>query len=194
MLNIRHLTLLLTLSWLIAACSSKPIEIHYYSLYDSPKTNASAELDNIDKRIRIVNLRLADYLQQTGLVMGTEQSELFFSNQHRWAEGLQYSIEKSLLANLNQQSDSSLYLGPKDPDIAKIDYELVIHIEHFFPNSQSQVQASGQYWLKEATGSKVLLKRRFYITESLEQDGYQHSVSKMKVLLARLAKQIHQQI
>jgi len=52
---------------------------------------------------------------------------------------------------------------------------------------------SGQYWLSTADKNKQVTGKPFYIERQLEQDGYPHSVAKMRELISKLAMQIMEQ-
>lgn len=179
---------------LITGCSSKPIQLSYYTLYHSPAQNQVVRAEQVKKHIQVSHIRLAEYLQQANLVMQSDKHKLLFSKQHMWAENLQVGIEKALLDSLNGQSSDVLYSGPSEPTRTSCDYELTIHFEHLLPTMQSEVIASGQYWLRDTSNNEVLLQQRFHMLEALDQDGYPHAIAKMRNLIDQLAISIHQQI
>lgn len=81
------------LALLVAGCSQAPLAPPPAYLLPSASSVGHSPLE--------VQIRLASYLNQGGIVIQLSNSEMQGARQHRWAEPLALQLRRSLLAGLN---------------------------------------------------------------------------------------------
>lgn len=131
------------------------------------------------------------YLSQANLVMQLDQHQLHYAHHHMWAEPLHRGFSKALLTDLNNGAEEKIFIEQTPKDIAQKLTSVVIDISYFHTTHQSKVILTGHYWLNSIDKNTDLPnKNKFYFEADLQQDGYGHSVAKMRELVQRLAAQI----
>jgi len=186
------------LSGLTVGCSSAPLpETSYYLLNNQqeirPSTSITKTSSKSKQTIVLSISELPEYLTQPYLVMQMTDHQLHYAHFHMWADSLQQGLTKALLADLNIQSSVTFFVA-NNVDIKQVNLAtLFINIDYFHASSNSKVMLSGQYWLSTADKNKQVTGKPFYIERQLEQDGYPHSVAKMRELISKLAMQIMEQ-
>ncbi len=199
----RHNTSLLSLSrllrrlvmlaplWLLG-CSSTTPQIHWYRLVqaDAQLTTAVKNQHQHQRMIMLSRLQLKPYLTQGSLVMQLSDSELQFSEQHRWATDLTEDIQQLLVKQLTQLGDQITVasnvqpLKPNDTTVA-----LNIVIDQFLITQHHSVLLSGDF---ELISPQWRHQQPFSIELSLKANGYPHAVEQLSNTLPILAQQIHQ--
>ncbi|MBT0587622.1 PqiC family protein [Alteromonas oceanisediminis] len=187
----RHWLLTVISVILISGCASQPIEINHYLLNivrDTPTTANTS--DTVFVNVKQVNL--PEYLQSRSLVMQNDDETLSIATKHVWAEPLDADFGMLLANSLSQfPSLSGFYRMPSRThstisDNAKI--SIVVNVEHFMPLQRGDVVLSG-IWMTEHDG-KLSAPHSFQYSRPLEQDGYAHSVARMRTLVSELADEI----
>ena len=193
------------------SCTSTPLSVRYYLLHtpENKVSNTTLEAEptatkSTETKTKAVlqSLDVANYLQQSSLVMQVDQHQLYYSRQDVWAEKLQSSFYKALLQDLNATSDRD-YVASYSPSVSKAAVAISVKLEHFHATDSSTVISSGQYWLSvndpqtSKTGKSKQLatsSHSFFFESQLEQDGYAHAVEKLRALVVGLSKQIEKDI
>lgn len=177
---------------LLGGCSSNSgTQLNHYFL--QPPGQAAPALPATEVRGPIVvlqKLRLANYLQQPSLVLQLKQHELYYSMQDLWAEPLQQGFSKALLMELNQGTGTRRYVSYQSPGNDDHSLSLAVQLDHFLATDESQVVASGEFWLLQGAQDSVLYQQRFHYRLGLRQDGYHHAVSQLRQLVSQLAADI----
>lgn len=181
---------------LVSACSTQPaVKANYYLLNEASEHSAMSTDSNSKDGALIVleKIKLSGYLTQPNIAMQLADHQLYFSNNHIWAEKLEYGITKSLLHDLNKKSLSTRFISKDSPVKNQSSARLILEVEHFIATSNSDVILSGQYWIisnKDNDGMNINIKQDFHLSLTLEKDGYPHSVSKMRQLITDLSTEI----
>ena len=184
---------------LLVGCSSAPLsKSHYYLLNNQQaelKTNTTSNQPIKPKEVMVLSVKdLPEYLNQPHLVMKIADHKLNYAHFHLWAEPLQLGLKKALLAELNANNSESYFIAENRDSLDDNLTSLVVNIDYFHPTSDSLVTLSGQYWLSKANKDQYSSVQPFYFEQQLEQDGYPHSVAKMRALVAKLAVKIMNQL
>jgi len=180
---------------LLVGCSSAPLsKTHYYLLNNQQAklnvNDAGNEPEN-PKRMMVLSVKdLPEYLNHPHLAMKTADHQLNYAHFHLWAEPLQLGVKKALLAELNANNTGRYFIAENRNKTHDNLTSLVVNIDYFHPTSDSLVTLSGQYWLSKANKDQYSSVQPFYFELQLEQDGYPHSVEKMRALVAKLATKI----
>jgi uncharacterized lipoprotein YmbA len=183
---------------LLASCTSKPLMVKYYSLHtpDNKILNTRVQTKPI---IILQMVDVAEYLNQSGLVMQIDKYELYYSRQDVWAEKLQSSFYKALLEDLNAAGQRN-YVVYNSPSAVFASSKIKVELAHFHATDTSTVVSSGRYWLSlndpQAAENKkfTTTSQVFFFESELKQDGYAHAVEKLRTLINDLAKQIEKDI
>lgn len=184
-------SLLVILLVILSGCSTQPAQKVSYYLLNSPTSNNQIQkTKNTEQVIALKEVRLADYLKQSNLTMQLDNHQLYYSKQHFWAESLQTGIQKAILSDLNSQSTSTSFIDALSPAAKRPSATINIAIEHFVTTLDSKVILIGQYWFETSQSDEVQQLQHFHYTAELQQDGFPHSVKKLRGLLKSLSDDI----
>ncbi len=182
-----RISLILLTFIMVSACATAPSSIQYYLLDNAVEDTAAARVPLSDKKVVLTKLELATYLQNPNLPLLQHEHGVLFANQSAWAEPLQQGIKRALVNDFNRISNYQLVLDTM-PNSQQSDYQLQITIDHFAATDTSEVILVGNYWLSK--GKMVISEHAFSMKQTLEHDGFAHSVSQQRQLLTQLAQQI----
>ncbi|MFC1719684.1 membrane integrity-associated transporter subunit PqiC [Pseudomonadota bacterium] len=171
----------------IAGCASEPVNVHYYALVP-PVSAADEVVQRTDKPTLVIErVELAQYLRQPGMIIQTGSNQLQVSKNNLWAESLELALPKALVRELQRQSDDySYYLKTLDW-VARTDYRLRLRIDSLQATAQGEVITSGRFQLIPEQGSKPQVFVDFNFQRDLDQDGFEHSVEQIQLLVAEIA-------
>ncbi|QJR79811.1 membrane integrity-associated transporter subunit PqiC [Alteromonas pelagimontana] len=167
-------------------CANEPVALNYYLLH-SPDFKAQHAAKSVRGRIHLQQLKLPDYLKQRSLAMQTGPTNVFFSPQHIWAEPLSSGLVQALTEILWRESQVlavPLDVYPNDNDILNIS----IQIDDLIATYQGEVILKGQYWIYPHEKDPEV--RIFDFRHPLEEDGFEHAVEKMRLLIGKLSRDI----
>lgn len=180
---------------LLSGCGTSPVQQVNYYLLSGANTDVNPMIEMKDKeRVYIQDVRLAEYLTQSNLSLQLNSHQIHYSRQHAWAESLENGIEKALLHDLNKGSERFYFVGASEPDFDDVSRKIVIQFDHFIATDQSTVIASGTYWFRKNAEGPNYNQKRFNLNSKLTEDGYPHSVKKLRELLQKLSKLIEQDL
>ena len=155
-------TLLVSFSLLLAACSSQPVQIAYYQLAPLPAVTATVQPL---PALQIQPLRVASYLNGSGLVLQQSAVEYQIARQHLWADALQQQMQRQLTQYL-------LLALPQQPlatGSAPAARQLWLEIDRFNADAAGQAVLSGRYRLSSAEREHY---QPFEYQVALTADGY----------------------
>lgn len=175
----------------LAACASKPIEEHYYSLVLAAD-NSAASVDAAANALLIVGpIQLPEFLNKRGLTIQVDSNQVQTANHHFWAEPLDEAIAKVLVrdiarrnGDLSVERDAGRWTGAGT-------CRLRIEFDKFHATNRSSVVSSGRYWVSAADST---VKQEFDVTRRLSADGYGPAVAALRESLDDLATQINETI
>ncbi|WP_251360207.1 membrane integrity-associated transporter subunit PqiC [Kangiella sp. TOML190] len=167
---------------LLSACSSSPPAMNYYLLDSTPVAIDPSPGQTL---IKLSDVSVPNYLDQTNLVMRDANHKLIVANYHSWADDMSNTIRRVLMADLNQASNNYSFVSSCETCT-----NLEVSVEHFYPTQQGDVILSGTYQLKDDSS----LRRNFLIKNSLPASGYEQSVATMRESLKQLAQEINQDL
>ncbi|MCJ7815619.1 MAG: ABC-type transport auxiliary lipoprotein family protein [Xanthomonadales bacterium] len=174
----------------LAACASEPVVVHYYALV--PPVSASDEVVQLTDKPALVieRVELAEYLQQSGMIIQSGDNQLLVSRSNLWAESLELALPKALVRELQRQSDGYSYYLKTVDWIPRTDYRLRLRIDSLQATDQGEVVAAGRYQLISEHGSNPQVFADFNFHRDLDSDGYEQAVKQMQALLAEIAEAI----
>jgi uncharacterized lipoprotein YmbA len=180
----------LAIALALGACASEPTSISYYMLTTPSSEPVTRQAALPKPSLVIEELELAAYLRQSGIALQTGSNKLQVSRQHLWAENLELAVPKLLLQELQRQSnDFNFYIRNID-FVPQTDYRLRLHIDNLQATEQGEVLSSGRYQLISNATPAESHTTDFFFTEDLLDDGYEHAVEKMRVLIKDIAEDV----
>jgi uncharacterized lipoprotein YmbA len=169
--------LLISLSLLgLIACSSQPTAIYYYQLAVpvTPVANNSSL-----PALYIAPIRVAAYLNGTGLVMQQSEVEYVITRQHLWADALEQQLQRQLQHHLLQ----ALPAQPLTVIQTQAQRQLYLEIDRFHADPAGMAVLSGRYRLVEQ-GAEI--NQPFNYQVALTADGYPAMVSALSAAWQQL--------
>ena len=84
----------------LTGCASEPVALHYYALVP-PVSKSDEVIQRADKPALVIErVELAEYLQQSGMIIQTGNNQLQVSRNNLWAESLELALPKALVRDL----------------------------------------------------------------------------------------------
>lgn len=170
----------------LSACAGSAPETRLYTL-DYRAAEPLPKLD-AERSIALARLELAEYLEQPGLTMLEGQNQIRIATYHIWGEGLRTALPRALTYDLSKACKCPVSDPTMSGIAARADNRIEVRVERFSATETSEVVLSGRYWVIGPEDERS--ERYFNLSADLEQDGYEHAVSKMRDLVSRLAIQI----
>ncbi|WP_101674704.1 PqiC family protein [Alloalcanivorax mobilis] len=174
MSNVHHpAALVVLLSLALGGCLSSPVPAeHQYLLPGAGQAAAPGSLPRVE-------LRLASYLDQDGVMVQTGPVEVHAARQHRWADPLPEQLRRALAVHLAGQG-------------LPASGRLVVEVVRFQGSGDGQAQVQGSWWYRDGTGHES--GERFQVQRPLKQDGYQELVTQLDAAWADVARQIARRV
>ena len=182
--------LIICLTVVLGGCASDPEPRAYYLLARPVVSTVTGGTGDHRPTLVIESIELAEYLRQSGLVLQSGENQLAISRTHLWAEGLDKSVPKVLLGQLQQKSnDFRFYLKFSDY-VSQTDYRLRLHIESLQATDRGDVVCTGRYQLITSADPGNPVSANFAFKQDLNADGYAQAVEQMQTLLGEVADTI----
>ncbi|MCV2885997.1 ABC-type transport auxiliary lipoprotein family protein [Aestuariibacter sp. AA17] len=169
------------------SCGTNNVAKLKYYLLSSPDTSTfkTHKVLTNTNGLRIGNVTTAEYLQRSQLPMLIGTHQVYYASQHLWAQPLTDDIRMALehaLAGLFSESNSA--------DNATLHF----HFDHFTATDNAAVICEGHYRVEvENTGPDSAQPRYpFTFTLPLDEDGFEHAISKLNQCISEISQQAHQ--
>lgn len=170
---------------IVSACGSQQQPVQLYILDPQP----SPSIDRLyDEKITLVELSIAEYLDQPGLVMLQNRNEINIANYHIWGESLRRAIPRVLGTDLRQRCNCLFTDNSLAGDNESSAIEIRLSVEKFYITDRGLVVFSGHYWV--GASEETRQRHEFNFSTDLEADGYPHAVTKLRNLVGELASDI----
>ncbi|MDR2213900.1 MAG: ABC-type transport auxiliary lipoprotein family protein [Pseudomonadales bacterium] len=185
-----RLALALSLSALLGACINvEPVQLSYYLLNGRDGASA-APVDPSVPALVLESITLAEYLEQSGLVLQQGDNQLQVSRSHLWAEGLDVAVPEALLRSLRAAAPNYRYFLRGSDFVPAPTYALRLYLDAFHATDSSEVVAGGRYQIVDVAAGREVLNREFNLRQALRDDGYPQAVRQLRELLDQLARDI----
>ncbi len=171
--------IVLTLTVLLAACGSQPQQTSTYLLRSQVGATPGAQV--MDSGIALGNIRVANYIDQPGLVLATGDGTISAARNHVWAEPLQVSLRRYLATQTSDASGREIAATASATTTVTID----VNVDQLHGNG-SGAAILVAYWDVRSEGSSKSF--RFSEQQALAGDGYDALVRAQESLLRRLAE------
>jgi uncharacterized lipoprotein YmbA len=160
-----------------------------YLLRSNVAANVSTETDATQVSINLV--KVASYIDQSGLILQTDDGQINIARNHLWAEPLKYGLTSYLANEITLASDKYVHISrlPSDKNQKS---KINVFIDQMHGTSDGKAVLSA-IW---SIGSKEEATKTFKFTNinELSESGYPALVESQKRLLGELAKEIAKSI
>jgi len=166
---------------LLAACSSQPPKLESYLL--RPAVAPGAVTPVVDSGYALGAIRVANYIDQPGLVLTTGDGKVHAARNHVWAEPLQISLRRYLASEVSGASGRDVAATATRATKTQIN----VSIDELHGNEHGAAVLVAYWELVAGEDSKSF---RFSEDQALGRDGYDALVAAQEALLKRLAAAI----
>jgi uncharacterized lipoprotein YmbA len=170
------------LLFIVTACSSQPVDTHYYLLRADAAAHSRSLKASPDYALGVVTI--ASYIDQPGLVLQVSSGQIRPALHHQWAEPMHQSVRSFLQVEISTALGEDLFPVRVSP--AKTVVEIRVDQLHGTDDGEATLLA---YWWIQRDG-KVLESRQFGKTLALKADGYEALAETEKKLLTAFAQNI----
>jgi uncharacterized lipoprotein YmbA len=176
---------LILLLW--TGCSTLP-ETHTYIL-PTPKVGDQVQ-QKASRTINIENIKLADFLDQQGLVVEEGKHRIVITRYHRWAESLEDGIRRYLTRSLSQTGGDFRISNLRKPGALTWDYQLDFEFDSFHSIRFDKTIASGRWVLRDYRSGEVVREAYFDLSTSVQPQDYESIIESLAHLLDQLAQEV----
>lgn len=180
------LLLLLAILSLLGACSSPPMPITSYSLLSNAVPD---KVGKVDTGLLVELPKMPLPLAGLGIVYQKAHS-LVEAQQHVWEEDVRMQFARKLMQDLNGQA-LPVEITPATTlrGAANAAPRLRVKINEFYGDYRGKAVLAGE-WVFTAADKLAASPVAFYISESLQADGYPALVAALSACIETLAGQI----
>ena len=166
---------------LLAACSSAPPKLESYLLRPAVAPGAVTAVE--DSGYALGTIRVANYIDQPGLVLTSGDGKVHAARNHVWAEPLQVSLRRFLATQVSAGSDRDIAATAT----ASTNTRINVSVDELHGNDSGAAVLVAYWDVVAGEGSKSF---RFSEEQALGSDGYDALVQAEEALLERLADAI----
>lgn len=172
----------------LSSCASEPDipETNYYLLRSDARLNSGEQAS--PATLGIGRVVAAEYLNQSGIVVITQDNKVRPARQHLWAEPLESSIRTFLRDEIASRVDYPVSGDPSRRLYWK--HRIDVDIDRFHGTLDGQVTLVASWILLDATSLVELARYRYERNANTSRDGYDALVATQTELLSDLAKAI----
>ncbi|MCF7482372.1 ABC-type transport auxiliary lipoprotein family protein [Vibrio sp. J1-1] len=184
----------LLISALLAGCSSAPETTGSLYLLPQAESQVSRSTVMTERPLLVVrSVELASYLNDSGIVYRTSESQIIQAKHNQWAQNISEQITQRIIADLRHKQ--SHYWPVKVHSLMDQSREnkLQLSLNKFNGNYQGNAELEGEWMLIDADG-KVKLRSQVNILIPLQDDGYDALVKALSTGLNNLTDNIAKQL
>lgn len=173
-------------SVLVSACSTTPPSRSTYLLRSTANMESGPRAKSSNASLG--ELTVANYIDQSGLVMELSDGMIHSAKHHHWAEPLRISLREFLSAEIAADTGRSLAsTSSSATDITRID----VNISQLHGDSEGNARLVAHWSLNKGN---VRTEYQFAETKPLEGVGYESLVAAEKQLLIDLSQSIAREL
>jgi len=178
-------TIFLFLS-LLVACAGSSAPRTQYLLRAEPAQRAGRV--EAPFRIGLGRIAVAPYLDQAGIVVQTQASQVEAARQHQWAEPLDAGLRSLLRAEMSEALGHDVSAGPADG--SGWDYTVDVYFDLLHGTMAGNAVLDAGYRITPRPGAGEAVEYRFSRSAPLPREGYPGLVEAEADLARQLARAI----
>ena len=195
--NKNRLFLLILVLSLLSGCfgGGATTPVRYYLIdpmdYSSNTVKAVRELS-----VSIIDLHIPQYLDRFHIAKRTNESQLEFSEDNQWGEGLRKNLLRTLARNLSKLLSTVDVSTPLNRSSSSPDYTLQVDIEQFEQDVDNKIKLVARWQLSGTQQSEPLgiYSAELQSEQTVEVDNYDQMVSVMRDMFGELSNRIAESI
>lgn len=192
--GLRYFGVLLFAMQLMACASTEQARFYLLEAVAEP----TAPVDQAEVDATIIELKLAKipaYLDRPQMVTRQQDHQVRINQFQRWAEPLQDSIKRVLVANFNRQLARAEVRERQLLSKDKAEYRLLIQLLRFDSNSETGNGYLQARWLLQKSADKSEIMARTELLEvAVAHNDFASQVQGLSIALARLTETIANRI
>ena len=177
-MKIPPILIVLSLGLLLSACSSTPKTTHSYLLRSS-NSMETREL-SATEALSLRSLKVANYIDQPGLVLEQADGTIHAARNHKWAEPLRHSLRQFLCSEISAKADYDAFDAKQSSTGKQVD----VMITRLHGDADGNAVLSAHWTIGKGTHVRTF---QFAKTTPLDGTGYDALVTAQKNLLTDLA-------
>lgn len=184
----------LLVSALLAGCSSAPESTG--SMYLLPQSESQLPSNAVitERPLLVVRpVELASYLNNSGIVYRTSESQIIQAKHNQWAQSISEQITQRVIADLRQKQNHYWPVKVHSLLDQSGENKLQLSLNKFNGNYQGNAELEGEWMLIDAEG-KVKRRSQIKIIVPLQDEGYDALVNALSAGLNNLTDNIAQQL
>ncbi|MBR9873749.1 MAG: hypothetical protein GYB23_05695 [Vibrionaceae bacterium] len=184
----------LLISALLAGCSSAPETTGSLYLLPQAESQVSRSTVMTERPLLVVrSVELASYLNDSGIVYRTSESQIIQAKHNQWAQNISEQITQRIIADLRHKQSHYWPVTVHSLMDQSSENKLQLSLNKFNGNYQGNAELEGEWMLIDADG-KVKLRSQVNILIPLQDDGYDALVKALSTGLNNLTDNIAKQL
>jgi uncharacterized lipoprotein YmbA len=139
-------------------------------------------------RVGLGRVAVAQYLDQSGIVVETEAGQLQVARQHQWAEPLDAGLHSYLRAGMSEALGYDV--SASSPDLVHWDYTVDVYVDRLHGTMAGTAVLDASYRITPRPGAGEVAQYRFSRSAPLPREGYPGLVDAEADLARQLAQAI----
>lgn len=181
--------------FMLSGCSSAPTpETQYFVLTPKTLTTSTATsktLQNDSKNVVVIeSIKLAEFLDQSGIILQTDTHQIKVAHYHRWGEQLKRNLHRYISETLGAQLPQYVFRNDSKFNPSAPYQYLDISIRQFNGTTDGLALLSGHWILKDSDTNTFRINKSFSYQASLSNSGYPELVNHLALLLEQLCNDI----
>lgn len=188
-IKIMRVLIVLSLMTLLAGCAGDPVKTHMYLLRSEVVTSNTEKIDTT--QIRLNPVKVANYIDQSGMVLQTADGEVNVARYHVWAEPLKHGLTSFLANQITLDSGQYVHVSRLASDKSqRQQIDVFVDQLHGTANGSAVLSA---IWTVSEKGKE---RRTYRYSKSLPltTSGYNALVIAYKQMLSELSGEIAQSL
>ncbi len=173
---------------ILSGCASAPIDGPSYYLLDAQAERANA-IELTQFKVGLGPVELPTYLERDGILTFSNNNQLNYSENHRWAEPLQESVLEVLRENFTRLLPKQQFILFPWRQLDKPRYQVEINITQFALQADDAVVLAAVWMLHNDDGEQIVVENS-QLSLPVASLDYADVVNAQSHLLSKLSVQI----
>ncbi len=184
----------LLISALLAGCSNTPDSTNSMYLLPTTHTQGFSNAVMTERSLLVVRpVELASYLNDSGIVYRTSESQIIQAKYNQWAQSISEQITQRVIDDLRQKQNHYWPVKVSNLLDQSGENKLQLSLNKFNGNYQGNAELEGEWMLIDSNG-KVKRRSQINILIPLQDEGYDALVGALSTGLNNLTNNIAQQL